>query len=48
MLVRLRLPGRLALARRIAEVFTREEVAGWAGCFILVTDLKLRVHRPPS
>ena len=46
MLVRLRLPGRLALARRIAEVFTREEVATWTGCFILVTDLKLRVHRP--
>lgn len=48
MLVRLRLPGRLALARRIAEVFTREEVGSWAGCFILVTDLKLRVHRPPA
>jgi hypothetical protein len=48
MLVRLRLPGRLALARRVAEVFQREEVGTWAGSFILVTDLKLRVHRPPA
>ena len=48
MLVRLRLPGRLALARRITEVFTSEGVASWARGFILLTDLKLRVHRPPA
>jgi len=48
MLVRLRLPGRLALARRITEVFTHEDVGSWPGTFILLTDLKLRVHRPPA
>jgi len=48
MLVRLRLPGRLALARRISEVFTQEETASWSRSFVLVTDLKLRVHRPSN
>ena len=47
-LVRLRLPGRHALTRRITEVFTTEPVASWIGCFVLLTDLKLRVHRPPG
>ncbi len=48
MLVRLRTPGRLALAARIAEAFHAEESASWTGCFVLLTDHKLRVHRPPS
>jgi hypothetical protein len=46
MLVRLRLPGRLALARRIIEAFDREQVASWQGCFVVLSDLKLRIHRP--
>jgi hypothetical protein len=46
MLVRLRVPGRLALAARIAEAFQAEEADSWAGCFVLLTDHKLRVHRP--
>ena len=46
MLVRLRVPGRLALANRIGEVFRDEEAAAWAQCFVLLTDHKLRVHRP--
>ena len=45
-LVRLRLPGRTALTRRIREVFATEQVATWQRSFILVTDLKVRVHRP--
>lgn len=47
MLVRLRMPGRLALAARIAEVFRVETAESWARCFILLTDHKLRVHTPP-
>ena len=47
MLVRLRVPGRRALAERVASVFREEEPEGWAGCFVLLTDHKLRVHRPP-
>ncbi len=45
-LVRLRLPGRTALARRIREVFAAEPISTWARSFVLVTDLKLRVHSP--
>ena len=48
MLVRLRVPGRRALATRIAEVFRMEESALWVRCFVLLTDHKLRVHRPPD
>ena len=46
MLVRLRVPGRLALATRIAGVFREEAVESWARCFVLLTDHKLRLHRP--
>lgn len=46
LLLRLRLPGRIALSRRLLEVFRMENVAEWAGCFVLVTDQKIRVHRP--
>ncbi len=46
MLVRMRAPGRLALTRRIPEVFATEPVDSWRRCFVLVTDLKVRVHHP--
>jgi predicted nuclease of predicted toxin-antitoxin system len=46
MLVRLRVPGRSALATRIAAVFHEENPSAWARCFVLLTDHKLRVHRP--
>jgi hypothetical protein len=42
MLVRLRVPA------RIAEVFRLEESALLARCFVLLTDHKLRVQRPPN
>ena len=47
LLLRVRLPGRTALAKRILEVFGSENVEAWARCFVLVTDRKIRVHRPP-
>ena len=46
MLVRLRAPGRVALAARIAGVFREGEAESWARCFVLLTDHKLRLHRP--
>jgi hypothetical protein len=46
LLVRLRLPGRLALAERLCAIFQTEPVETWVGCFVLVTDRKVRVHRP--
>lgn len=45
LLVRLRRPGRVALARRIIETFVREQDVGWGGCFVVVSDLKVRIHR---
>jgi hypothetical protein len=45
-LVRLRLPGRLALAARLRSLFQTEDVESWCRCFVLVTDRKLRIHRP--
>ena len=47
MLVRLRAPGRVALAARVAEAFRAEAPPSWASCFVLLTDRKLRIHRPP-
>ncbi len=46
LLVRLRSPGRLALMERIRTLFQTEQVENWQGCFIVVTEHKLRVRRP--
>ena len=45
LLVRMRLPGRLALSRHLCSVFQTEAVESWARCFVLVTDRKVRLHR---
>ena len=45
MLVRLRSPGRLALAQRIEQVFRTERVDAWKGCVIVTTDRKVRVRQ---
>jgi predicted nuclease of predicted toxin-antitoxin system len=46
LLVRLAKPGRLALAQRIVQVFGSADAYSWSGCFVVATDVKLRVHRP--
>jgi predicted nuclease of predicted toxin-antitoxin system len=48
MLVRLRNPGRKALAERIVEAFTVQDTESWARCFVLLTDHKVRVRRPAA
>ena len=48
LLVRLRQPGRLALATRILEVFRRDDCAELAGCFVVLTERKIRIRRPRS
>ena len=48
LLVRLPEAGRLALTRKIADIFRRENVECWPGCFIVLSDHKLRVLRPPT
>jgi len=47
LLVRLRDAGRLALTTRITELFRSEEVASWTGCFVVLSEHKLRISRPP-
>jgi predicted nuclease of predicted toxin-antitoxin system len=46
LLVRLRSPDRQSLIRRVREVFQQEEVTTWAGCFVVVTERKIRILRP--
>lgn len=46
LLVRLREPGRNALVNRIRAVFQSEEVEDWSGCFVVVTEHKIRIRRP--
>ncbi len=48
LLVRLREPGRKALYRRVLALFQTEDVNEWAGCFIVATEHKIRVRRPPE
>lgn len=46
LLVRLPDAGRLALFRRIVEVFDNEDVESWTHCFVVLSGHKLRVLRP--
>jgi predicted nuclease of predicted toxin-antitoxin system len=46
LLVRLRAPGRLALVQNVVRLFVTEHVEDWLGCFLVLTDRKLRIHRP--
>jgi len=45
-LIRLRFPGRKALLEQVQKIFTTEQVTKWDRSFVLVTDLKIRVHSP--
>jgi predicted nuclease of predicted toxin-antitoxin system len=47
LLVRLRVPGRNALAAAVREAFSFHAAADWTGCFVVITEKKLRVVRPP-
>lgn len=46
LLVRLAKPGRKALTTRIHQLFQTEATATWRGCFVVATEVKLRIHRP--
>ena len=48
LIVRLRSPGRLLLIEKVREVFETEDVNSWIGCFIVLTDRKLRIHFPDT
>lgn len=46
LLVRLRNPGRNALFIKVVSLFENEAAETWAGCFVVVTEHKLRIRRP--
>jgi predicted nuclease of predicted toxin-antitoxin system len=46
LLVRLRQPGREAVASRVAALFERENAEDWLRCLVVFTDHKLRIRRP--
>jgi predicted nuclease of predicted toxin-antitoxin system len=48
LLVRLRAPSWRALVARVEDLFTEQDVAGWAGCFVVATERKVRVLRAAS
>jgi predicted nuclease of predicted toxin-antitoxin system len=45
-LVRLKRPGLRAIFEKVRSVFEREDVESWRGCFVVLSDSKLRVRRP--
>ncbi len=47
-LVRLRSPDRKSLRARVAELFQTEDAGDWAGCFVVATERKIRLLKPPK
>lgn len=48
LLVRLRWPSRKALIERVTILFETENVSRWERCFVVATERKLRLAKPPG
>jgi hypothetical protein len=48
LLVRLHLPGPGDLVHRVNEIFHAEDVAEWAGCFVVASERKIRLLKPQN
>ena len=48
LLVRLREPGRQALAAVVREIFSTWDASDWDGCFVVATERKVRILRPET
>lgn len=48
LLLRLKQAGRLAIANRVKELFETQRIDDWPGCFVVATDLKIRIRRPSA
>jgi len=46
LLIRLQFPSMFSLIERIEELFQKENVNSWPGCFVVTTERKVRVRRP--
>jgi predicted nuclease of predicted toxin-antitoxin system len=47
LLLRLKNPGRRAVAARVLRLFQICDVSTWPGAFVLATEVKLRLYPPP-
>jgi predicted nuclease of predicted toxin-antitoxin system len=45
-LIRVKGAGRRILIARVRNLFEREDVESWSGCFVVLSDAKIRVRRP--
>lgn len=45
LVLRLASPGRTAIVQRLKMVFETEDVESWKGCFVVVTERKIRILR---
>src|SRR5580698_3546745 len=45
-LIRLRDPSRRRLLERMRHILQTERIESWTGCFVVISDRKLRVRRP--
>lgn len=46
LLIRLSSPSRSNLIFRLRQIFGKENVENWKGCFVVVTERKIRIRRP--
>lgn len=46
LVMRLRDGGRDALVQRLWQIFQSEAVETWQGCFVMITEKKIRIRRP--
>lgn len=46
LLVRIKRPGLRALITKVRSAFETNDVETWRGCFVVLSDSKLRVRRP--
>ena len=47
LILRLRAPSRAALMHRVTSIFRTEDVQDWDSCFVVASDHKIRVTKPP-
>lgn len=47
LLLRLHFPNRRSLVGRVLQIFQKESVGEWSGCFVVATERKVRVLKPP-
>ena len=48
MLLRLHEPDRRSIVWRVMQAFASDSTRAWSGCFVVVTETKVRVVRPRS